>query len=291
MSLSNIIKKQVELASGESILSACPVGGGCISTAFKIDTKSGRSLLLKTNSSVPPDMFMKEANGLTELNKAKAIRIPEVIAVDSSFILIEFISSSGKSKHFFEDFGRKFALLHRYSDKSFGFYEDNYIGSTPQINVANDEDGKDWIKFYFTKRILYQYNLAEKNDFATPELTSGISKIEDVIGQILSGVDEKPSLLHGDLWSGNFIVDETGNACLIDPAVYYGNREADLAMTKLFGGFAPEFYASYNEYFPLEEGYEYRENIYKLYHVMNHLNLFGRAYYPQTLALINYYLR
>ena len=291
MSLSNIIKKQVELASGESILSAYPVGGGCISEAFKIDTKSGRSLLLKINPSVPPDMFVKEANGLNELQKAGAIKIPEVIAVDSSFILIEFISPSSKSKHFFEDFGRKFALLHRYSRESFGFYENNYIGSTPQINAANIEEESDWIKFYFNKRILYQYKLVEKNDFATPELTSGISKIENKIGQILSGLNENPSLLHGDLWSGNFIVDETGNACLIDPAVYYGNREADLAMTKLFGGFAPEFYASYNEYFPLEEGYEYRENIYKLYHVMNHLNLFGMAYYPQTLFLIKYYLR
>ncbi|MHB8580471.1 MAG: fructosamine kinase family protein [Ignavibacteriaceae bacterium] len=291
MNLSDKIKKQVELASGESILSTHPVSGGCISEAFKIDTKSGRSLLLKINSSEPPDMFLKEANGLTELRKANAIKVPEVIAVDSSFILIEFISSSGKSKHFFEDFGRKFALLHGFLGDRFGFYEDNYIGSTPQINITNVEDENDWIKFFFNKRILYQFRIAEKNGFATSELTSGISKIEKIIAQILSSVNEKPSLLHGDLWSGNFITDETGNACLIDPAVYYGNREADIAMTKLFGGFTNEFYDSYNECFPLPDGYEYRENIYKLYHVLNHLNLFGMNYYTQTLSLINYYLR
>ena len=101
---------------------------------------------------------------------------------------------------------------------------------------------------------------------------------------------EKPSLLHGDLWAGNYIVDENGRACLIDPAVYYGNREADLAMTKLFGGFTKEFYNSYNEFYPLKDGYDYRENIYKLYHVMNHLNLFGSSYYQQALSLIKFYL-
>ncbi|MDZ7626517.1 MAG: fructosamine kinase family protein [Ignavibacteriaceae bacterium] len=123
-----------------------------------------------------------------------------------------------------------------------------------------------------------------------PELRKGISKLENKIQEIIGDTQEKPSLLHGDLWGGNYMVDENGNAVLIDPAVYYGHREADLGMTKLFGGFSSEFYRAYNETFPLEDGYEYRENIYKLYHVLNHLNLFGGGYYSQALSLIKYYV-
>ena len=136
---------------------------------------------------------------------------------------------------------------------------------------------------------MYQYKLAEKNGYATQELRAGISKLENKIEKILAGSEESPSLLHGDLWSGNYMIDENGDACLIDPAVYYGHREADLGMTKLFGGFNSEFYKSYNENYPLPDGYDYRENIYKLYHVMNHLNLFGGGYYSQAISLINYY--
>jgi fructosamine-3-kinase len=115
-------------------------------------------------------------------------------------------------------------------------------------------------------------------------------KTEDKIESILEGSDAKPSLLHGDLWSGNFMTDEKGDACLIDPAVYYGHREADLAMTKLFGGFSQSFYDSYNDTFPLSEGWKYRENIYMLYHVLNHLNLFGSGYYAHALSLMKYYI-
>jgi len=114
--------------------------------------------------------------------------------------------------------------------------------------------------------------------------------LEKIISSVLEDCKSEPSLLHGDLWSGNFIIDETGNACLIDPAVYYGHREADLAMTKLFGGFDEKFYSAYNEEYPLDDGYEYREDIYKLYHVLNHLNLFGSGHYMQAVNLIKSYL-
>jgi fructosamine-3-kinase len=147
-----------------------------------------------------------------------------------------------------------------------------------------------WTEFYFNKRLLYQYNLAEKNGYAGEELQRAFSQLENKIYLVLKDSNAIPSLLHGDLWSGNYITDETGNACLIDPAVYYGHREADLAMTKLFGGFDNRFYSAYNEEYPLDNGYEFRENIYKLYHVLNHLNLFGTAYYQQALSLIKYYL-
>jgi fructosamine-3-kinase len=137
---------------------------------------------------------------------------------------------------------------------------------------------------------LFQLQLAENFDNSTPELRKGISKLEDKLEDIIGNSKEKPSLLHGDLWGGNFMIDEKGSAVLIDPAVYYGHREADLGMTKLFGGFSSEFHKSYNEIFPLEDGYEYRENIYKLYHVLNHLNLFGGGYYSQAISLIKFYI-
>jgi len=204
--------------------------------------------------------------------------------------LMEFIYPGTKKKNFFEDFGWSLANLHRYTASHFGFYEDNFIGATPQLNVVKGSASKTWKQFFWEYRILYQFQLAQKNGYADEKLTNGISQLEDRVEMILSGSEESPSLLHGDLWKGNFIVDRNGEPVLIDPAVYYGHREADLAMTKLFGGFPPEFYEAYNENYPLKEGYEYRENIYLLYHVLNHLNLFGHSYYLKAIQLIYSYL-
>ena len=286
MILNQKIKNKIESAVQSKIVKENSLSGGCISNAYEIIFDSEQKLFLKINSSLN-DMFLKEANGLTELKKANEIKVPEVKLVDKEFILLEMIKSNSQKKSFWEDFGRNFARMHRYSNSSFGFYEDNYIGSNQQINV-NDKN-LNWTDFYFNNRILFQYKLAEKNGYANEELRTGIKNIESVISKILNGSDEPPSLLHGDLWSGNFMADENGEACLIDPAVYYGHREADLAMTKLFGGFNSQFYNSYNEEWILKEGYEYRENIYKLYHVLNHLNLFGMGYYSQAVSLMNSY--
>ena len=287
--LTTDIRRKIEEIVNAKLLSTESTSGGCISKAYKIKTDSGARYFLKFNSELPADMFPREANGLKELRKANAIRVPEVISAGADFILTELIEQGPKEKAFFENFGRKFARLHRYTSKEFGFYEDNYIGSNNQINIPIKAEKNNWIEFYFNKRILIQFKLAEKNRNNTPELTDGIKKLENKIEKILSGCDEEPSLLHGDLWSGNFIVDDQGSACLIDPAVYYGHREADLAMTKLFGGFSPDFYSAYNEIYPLKDGFEYRENIYKLYHVLNHLNLFGGGYYSQAISLIRSY--
>jgi len=139
-------------------------------------------------------------------------------------------------------------------------------------------------------RILFQLHLAEKKGYATEKLRKGFHLLENKIEIILGGSGEEPSLLHGDLWGGNFLSDENGSAVMIDPAVYYGHREADLAMTKLFGGFSSDFYNAYQAEFPLKEDAEYREDIYKLYHMMNHLNLFGRSYYSQAEHLLWKYL-
>ncbi len=290
MILNEQIKTKIENKTGSQIRSNKSISGGCISNAYKLEMKSGDIYFLKINSNSAKDMFIKEAHGLKEISKPNVIRAPKVILSDETFILTEYISTGNKNKNFFEDFGRQFALLHKFHSAHFGFYEDNYIGSNVQSNIPNELEKDNWITFYFNKRILFQYRLAEKNGYSTNELTHGISCLETNIDKILEGSLELPSLLHGDLWSGNYMVDENGNACLIDPAVFYGHRESDLAMTKLFGGFSSEFYSAYNEIFPLANGYEYREGIYKLYHVLNHLNLFGRGYYSQAISLIKNYL-
>jgi len=290
MTLNSSIKKKVEDFLNSTIINFQPVGGGCISNALKIKSQNGEFYFLKTNSSSKNDMFIKEAHGILELQKANAIKVPSVLHYDNEFLLIDYITSGKKQKNFSEDFGRKFALLHKFKSETYGFYEDNYIGSNPQPNIASQEENNYWTKFYFNKRILYQLQLAEEFANSTNELRNGISALENKIEEIVTDSGEKPSILHGDLWSGNYIVDEEGYACLIDPAVYYGNREADLAMTKLFGGFDSRFYDSYEEAYPLPDGFEYRENIYKLYHVLNHLNLFGGGYYSQAMSLISFYL-
>lgn len=285
----NLLNK-IESIVNDRIINIRSVSGGCISDSQILNTKSGRKYFLKVNFNQPSDMFIKEANGLIELKKPDVIRIPEVISADSDYILLESIESGIRIKNFFEDFGRKFAQLHKYTSGQFGFYENNYIGSTLQVNLSEKNETSDWAEFYINKRIMFQYELAGRNGYADSMFTSLIKKLENKIPDILAGSEEAPCLLHGDLWSGNFIVDEDGRVCLIDPAVYYGHREADLAMTKLFGGFSSDFYKAYKDNYPLLDGYEYRENIYKLYHVMNHLNLFGRGYYEQTIALMKYYV-
>ncbi len=291
MILKDSIKERIESFTGDSVDSINSIGGGCISEAYMLKMSSGKNYFLKMNFSVPADMFSKEANGLKELEKAGSLRIPIVILSEDSFILLELIKNGSKKKNFFEDFGCRFAQMHKFTSGSFGFYEDNYIGSNIQKNIPSENGKKNWTSFYFENRILFQYKLAEKNGYATEELRRGISSLENRMEIILKGSEENPSLLHGDLWGGNYMVDENGDACLIDPAVYYGHREADLGMTKLFGGFSGDFYSAYNETFPLPAGYEFRENIYKLYHVLNHLNLFGRGYYSQAISIIKSYTK
>ena len=280
--------KRIEEWLGENISIRANVGGGCISNTEKLALRSGRILFLKSGSK--NSMFLREANSLKELAKPAVIRIPQVLLVDEEFILLENISLGSKDLDFFSVFGQQMARLHRYSNERYGFYEDNFIGATPQINIPSAPDDHNWTQFYYNKRLLYQFCLAEKKGYSTEKLRKGFHLLENRIEDILAGSEEQPSLLHGDLWSGNYICDEKGNAVLIDPAVYYGHREADLAMTRLFGGFSEEFYSAYNKEYPLKEGASYRENIYQLYHVMNHLNLFGKGYLSQAESLLWSYL-
>lgn len=278
------ISKKLEEALFQKIKSVTPLGGGCIGNAMKVETEEGKKYFVKNYDN--SKMHAAEANGLNELKTSNTIRIPRVLKFDENFLILEYIESTKPCVNFMEKFGNQFAQLHKNYSTRFGYFEDNFIGSTDQINVPQNDN---WAEFYLENRIMYQFRLAEKNGYSTEELKSGIKIIEKRIDKILEGSDEKPSLLHGDLWGGNYITDQRGNPCLIDPAVYYGNREADLAMTKLFGGFDKLFYSAYQEEYPLNDGWEYREDLYKLYHILNHLNLFGGSYYSQAVSLINKY--
>lgn len=285
--------QQIFSCLDEGVIAVQPLSGGCIAQAFCLELSSGKQAFYKTTKTAS-DMFHKEANGLQALAQTNSIRIPQVWLAGQDFLLLEYISPKSKSRDFFSIFGRQLAALHQNEATSFGFYEDNYIGASIQNNhqvaVTAACNSTLWPEYYFQYRILFQLKLAEQNRLATQELVNLVNKLEKKIEAILDYSDATPRLLHGDLWSGNFLIDGQGNPCLIDPAVYYGHHEAELAMTKLFGGFPPEFYQSYQAVLPLEAGWEYRENIYNLYHMMNHLNLFGGSYYGQTIELLRYYL-
>ncbi len=283
----NTVEKKVEDILNDKILKSHSVAGGCIAQSSLIETIKGHQYFLKQG--LNNGMFICEAHGLKELQKANTLKTPKVIHYDEDFLLLEAIKSGIKSRNTFIKFGKQFAKLHQFTNHNFGFYEDNYIGLTPQINSTNELTAVSWSEFYFNNRLLHQFKLAEKNGYTDEKLTKAFRIIEQKVDIILKGSEEAPSLLHGDLWGGNYMVDSNGEIVIIDPAVYYGHREADLAMTKLFGGFSPDFYKAYNETFPLKDGSEYRENLYLLYHVLNHLNLFGYSYYNQCLQLMQSY--
>ena len=288
MGIDSIIER-VEDWAGKKVIKANALAGGCIAQANKILFEDKSLCFLKAGAGLS-DTFQKEANGLKELRKANCIRVPEVLAVDEEFLILEYIEEGAKRPGFFAKFGEQLAALHSRSDFKFGFKEDNYIGATLQPNLPNRVEAENWVDFYYNKRLLFQYKLAEKNKLVGNELKNGFLVLENRIEEILEGSEEKPSLIHGDLWSGNYMCDFHSNPVLIDPAVYYGHREAEMAMTKLFGGFPDEFYRAYLRCKPLPQGYDYRENIYMLYHVLNHLNLFGSSYYGQAVRLVWSYL-
>jgi protein-ribulosamine 3-kinase len=275
-------------------------GGGCIADSQVAEFTDGSKVFVKCLEGVP-GLFECEATGLRTLASADVIRVPEVLAVDQGALVLEFIESALNHQDFFESFGRSLARLHSVTGPCSGFSHDNFIGSTVQCNTPlsghvevfsqPDQrvgDGSDWPEFFLERRLRFQLKLAIDKGHSS-DLERLLDRGEQQIKQVLSQAIESPCLLHGDLWGGNFMVDEKGEACLIDPAVYYGHRETDLAMTELFGGFHAHFYDSYNEQLPLVPGYEKRRPLYQLYHLLNHLNLFGNSYYSQCLRILQQY--
>lgn len=268
-----------------AIIDIVPVSGGCINSSMIIVLNDRRKIFVKQNGLAYRNMFIAEANGLELLKRTGCIKIPDVIAVHETakeqFLFLEYIDSAAKTKDFYRDFGEKLAKLHcRRQSDFYGLENDNYIGSTVQVNEMN----KSWTAFFAEKRLLFQIELANKKGRSSPALNSAVGKIIRNIDSLLPEPSH-PSLLHGDLWGGNYMIDEKGEAVLIDPAVYYGHFEADLAMTELFGGFGREFYDAYDTINRIDQGYQKRKNLYNLYHVLNHLNLFGGSYLGQCISL------
>lgn len=269
------------------IRSISPLSGGCINACYKLNTSTGNFFIKLNSSSRFPGMFESEAKGLKLLKSTRAIQIPEVLFCgedgETGFLMLEFIERGTPGEHFFRLFGEQLANLHKnFSDFS-GLEHDNYIGSLKQSNRPH----KSWVDFFKEERLGKQVELAKANK-AMDEHT--VKKFHHLFKR-LSGIfpEEKSSLLHGDLWNGNYLAAANGNACLIDPAVYYGFREMDLAMSKLFGGFPPEFYESYQFHFPMEKGWEERADVCNLYPLMVHVNLFGGGYLQEVKSILKRY--
>ncbi len=275
-----------------SIVHRTPVGGGCISNAEKIDLADGRCFCLKHNAHVPRALFEQESEALAALTAPKAIRVPEPLAVGGGeagippFIILEWIESGTPGADFHLTFGRQFAELHKATQSDrFGFPHDNHIGSTPQPNGWKD----DWVEFWREHRLGYQFKLARDKGLTNAVMNDWANRLLERLPELIGEPDEPACLLHGDLWGGNYMTDADGQPVLIDPAAYYGRREADLAMTMLFGGFSHAFYQGYEEVWPLAEGSKTRLDIYKLYHLLNHLNLFGSSYRGGCMEIMSRY--
>lgn len=258
--------------------------GGCINNGGKLVTSKGDYFLKWNDREKFPKMFEAEASGLKLLARPEVIRIPEVILSGEAdhwqFLLLEFIDEKGKSSSYWQNLGTQLAELHRNTSDHFGLDHNNYIGSLRQINTP----ARNWIDFFAEQRLEVQIKLAVDNKKTGSEIARLFESLRKKLSDLLPV--EKPSLLHGDLWSGNLITDSKGEPCLIDPAVYYGHREAELAFTTLFGGFSTNFYESYESNFPLIPGYKDRFDIYNLYPLMVHVNLFGGGYASQVVAIL-----
>jgi fructosamine-3-kinase len=235
----------------------------------------------KTGPEASLAMFEAEAAGLEALREAGEIRVSEVLdfGIDrgKSFIVLEFLELEPASADSPRLLGQRLARLHRHTAARFGWHRDNTIGPTPQINTWND----DWVAFFREHRLEYQVRLARANGY---DLARAGARLSRSLGELFNGYAPSPSLLHGDLWGGNWGT-VGGEPVIFDPAVYYGDRESDIAMTLLFGGFGADFYRAYSAEWPMAPGHEKRIKLYQLYHILNHLNLFGRSYLGRAQQL------
>jgi len=265
------------------------VGGGSINESYQILLNGGLRYFCKLNSTISwPDFFEKEKKGIQLLQNKQVIRLPQVIACTSLesgmiIIIMDWIDQGLKNERFWIRFGEQLAALHRVSNHFYGLDEDNYMGALPQSNhpCAN------WIDFFINERLKLQIEIARKKNLLENNHIRQFEKLYSKLSEIFS--QEIPSLIHGDLWSGNFLSDERGNPVLIDPAVYYGHRCMDLAMTTLFGGFDKKFYDVYNYHFPFPSNYQEQWQICNLYPLLIHLNLFGKAYLNDIVNTIKHY--
>jgi fructosamine-3-kinase len=284
------INHLIEPLFGAKVETSFATSGGSINQTQVLNLTNGQRVFMKQNPSPPTDFFLAETRGLKLLSQAKnGPRIPKPVAVQSvsppTFLLLEYIESSSEDENFAEQLALSLAELHRMSQEHYGLDHDNYIGSTPQKNRLE----KDGIVFFREQRIDFQRQLARRSGLLPVTIDKEIDSLCDELGRFLNISGEKPALLHGDLWSGNYFPDSEGKPCVFDPAVYYGLREADLAMTELFGRLPQKFYDVYQEVFPMNPGYEERKDLYNLYHLLNHLNIFGSSYLSSVQQIVKRY--
>ena len=259
--------------------------GGCINDSRVLELEDGRRIFLKTNRDAAryPGLFETEYRALELLGAPGEIRVPKPLAWGEGFLVTEAFVEGPRARDWQERLGRRLALLHRATRQArFGFERDNYLGVTPQPNAWSD----DWTAFWRERRLGWQLELCAAKTTADDPLLALGARLLERLDEVLAGADEAAVLLHGDLWSGNAAADENGEPVIFDPASYYGRREAEIGMMRLFGGFGPRCEAAYGEVWPLAEGADRRIALYRLYHELNHLNLFGRSYYDACLSTI-----
>ncbi len=285
------LNRLIEPLYGAKVETSFATSGGSINQTQVLKLTNGQRVFLKQNSNPPTDFFLAETRGLKLLAQAKnGPRIPKPVAVQSgsrpTFLLLEYIESSTEDENFAERLAHSLAELHHTSQEHYGLDHDNYIGSTPQKNTLE----KDGILFFREQRIDFQRQLARQSGLLPVAIDKKLDSLCDDLGKFLNISGEKPALIHGDLWSGNYFPDNEGKPCIFDPAVYYGLREADLAMTELFGRLPQKFYDVYQEVFPMNPGYEERKDLFNLYHLLNHLNIFGSSYLSSVQQIVKRYI-
>ena len=272
---------------GKTITEYKPISGGDISTAYLLKTSENQYFLKVNSSDHAHIMFFAEMTGLQAIAKTNTIKTPKVFNYgtyhDFSFLLMEYIESKSPSSNDFELLGNQLALLHKITKNEFGFDEDNFIGSLPQSNTKH----MSWTKFYLEERIIPQIQLAISNNLLSSKDVPSRLDMNNACQEFF--YDISPSLLHGDLWSGNYLIATDGTPYLIDPAVYYGHHEVDIAMSKLFGGFGMSFYKAYQEQFKFDSLTDSRFDLYQLYYLLVHLNLFGSSYVGSVNKILSKY--
>lgn len=272
--LSGVINQQLRLKHVSS------VSGGSINAAYCLHTNVGDYIMKRNSKSAYPRMFNCEAEGLAAIRSTKTIAVPEVVLLadfeEDSYLVLEWIENIRATTKASELLGRQLAAMHKHTAKQFGFGHDNYMGSLPQSNKLHDT----WSRFFIEERLQPMVKIAVDRQL----LSSQDVQTFDKLYSNLSGsfTEEPAALLHGDLWGGNYLIGTHGKPFLIDPAVSYGNREFDIAMTTLFGGFSREFYDAYQESYPLQAGWQQRVALWNLYPLLLHLNLFGSGYLRQV---------
>ena len=255
------------------------LSGGCINDAFRL-SDGIRDFFVKTNRAERLAMFEAEVDGLAALANTATLRVPRALCSGTTdgiaYLVIEYLALGRGDRAGWQRAGRLLAEMHRHTQSRFGWHRANTIGATPQHNVYSE----DWVAFWSEQRLGFQLNVAARNGYGGRLQTLG----EQLRARFSVLIDHAPlaSLLHGDLWGGNLSFTRDGSPTIYDPATYFGDRESELAMTELFGGFGAEFYAAYSEQWPLDDGYAVRKTLYNLYHVLNHLNLFGGGYLSQA---------